>query len=63
LRAARGELRAATRNATTVETSNEIFNETLCRSMADLHMLMTDTPQGRCPYAESLVSTTFVATA
>ena len=51
LRAARGELRAATRNATTVETSNEIFNETLCRSMADLHMLMTDTPQGRCPYA------------
>jgi len=51
LRAARGELRTATRNATTVETSNEIFNETLCRSMADLHMLMTDTPQGRCPYA------------
>ena len=51
LRAARGELRAATRNATTVETSNEILNETLCRSMADLHMLMTDTPQGRCPYA------------
>jgi len=23
--------------------------------MADLHMLMTDTPQGRCPYAESPV--------
>ncbi len=51
LRAARRELRVATRNATTIETSNEIFNESLCRSMADLHMLITDTPQGRYPYA------------
>jgi len=51
VRAARRELRAATRCATTVETSNNIFNEVLCRSMADLHMLMTDTPEGRYPYA------------
>jgi glycogen debranching enzyme len=51
LRAARRELRAATQDATTVETSNEIFNEVLCRSMADLHMLITDTPHGRYPYA------------
>src|SRR5581483_11488896 len=51
LRAARRELKRATSNATTIETSNQIFNEVLCRSMADLSMLMTDTPQGRYPYA------------
>ena len=49
--AARRELRAATRNQTSVETSNDRFNEVLCRSAADLAMLMTDTPQGRYPYA------------
>ncbi len=49
--AARRELRAATRRAATVETSNDIFNEVLCRSMSDLYMLMTDTPQGPYPYA------------
>lgn len=51
LRAARRELRVGTRHAATVETSNNIFNEVLCRSMADLWMLMTDTSQGRFPYA------------
>ena len=45
------QLRAGTRGMTTVETSNELFNEVLCRSAADLCMLMTDTPQGRYPYA------------
>src|SRR5262249_33471283 len=34
-----------------VETSNDRFNEILCRSAADLGMLMTETPQGRYPYA------------
>jgi glycogen debranching enzyme len=43
--------RAATRDGTTVETSNDIFNEILCRSAADLAMLTTNTPQGRYPYA------------
>jgi glycogen debranching enzyme len=51
LLAARRELQAATKGGTTVESSNELFNEILCRSAADLSMLMTDTPQGRYPYA------------
>ncbi len=49
--AARREMREQTRERTSVETSNERFNEVLCRSAADLAMLMTDTPQGRYPYA------------
>jgi glycogen debranching enzyme len=49
--AARRELRNATQQQTSVETSNDRFNEMLCRSAADLAMLMTDTPQGRYPYA------------
>ncbi len=49
--AARRELREWTRDRTSVETSNDRFNEILCRSTADLEMLMTDTPQGRYPYA------------
>ena len=44
-------LRAATRDVATVATSNDVFNEVLCRSMADLYMLMTDTAQGPYPYA------------
>ena len=48
---ARREVREATRQRTSVETSNDRFNEILCRSAADLGMLMTETPQGRYPYA------------
>jgi glycogen debranching enzyme len=51
LLAARRETRAATGNSATVETSNAIFNEVLCRSMADLDMLLTATPDGRYPFA------------
>jgi glycogen debranching enzyme len=51
LLAAHRELRAGTRGIATVETSNELFNEILCRSAADLAMLVTDTPQGGYPYA------------
>jgi glycogen debranching enzyme len=49
--ATRRELRADTRGLASVETSNDVFNEVLCRSAADLEMLMTVTPQGRYPYA------------
>jgi glycogen debranching enzyme len=45
------DLRAGARKAATVATSNQVFNEVLCRSMADLYMLMTRTPQGPYPYA------------
>src|SRR5947207_1198167 len=44
-------LRAATRAVATVETSNDVLNEILCRSMADLYMLNTSTPDGLYPYA------------
>jgi glycogen debranching enzyme len=51
LRAAHRERRAATSGMTTIETSNDLFNEVLCRSAADLSMLTTGTPEGRYPYA------------
>jgi glycogen debranching enzyme len=49
--AARRDMRAATLGMTSVETSDDRFNEMLCRSAADLMILLTDTPQGRYPYA------------
>ena len=38
LRAVHRDRHAVSHNAATVETSNDLFNEVLCRSMADLHM-------------------------
>ncbi len=51
LRGAFKERKNASRGLTTIVTSNQVFNEVLCRSMADLAMLTTDTPQGPYPYA------------
>jgi glycogen debranching enzyme len=51
LLAHRREMRRLTAGATSIETSNNIFNEVVCQAMADLNMLMTETPQGRYPYA------------
>ena len=51
LLAHRREMRNFSKGATSIETSNDIFNEVLCQAMADLNMLMTETPQGRYPYA------------
>jgi glycogen debranching enzyme len=53
-------LKRATAGVATVTTSNTLFNEVLCRSMSDLYMLMTTTPQGPYPYAGTpWYSTTF----
>ncbi|MGE5526780.1 MAG: glycogen debranching N-terminal domain-containing protein [Rhodospirillaceae bacterium] len=49
-RAQRARVQASRRQAN-VSTSNEIFNELLCRSVADLVMLTTDTDYGPYPYA------------
>lgn len=52
--------KATTRDLASVESSNNIFNEVMCRSTADLYMLMTATPQGLYPYAGTpWYSTTF----
>ncbi|KIU46262.1 amylo-alpha-1,6-glucosidase [Bradyrhizobium elkanii] len=51
LLAHRREMRNCSAGAASIETSNNIFNEVLCQAMADLNMLMTETPQGRYPYA------------
>ena len=48
---ARRELRSLASGAAYVETSNNVFNEVLCRSMADLYMLVTETEHGPFPYA------------
>lgn len=51
LLAHRREMRNFSKGATTIETSNDIFNEVLCQAMGDLNILMTNTSQGRYPYA------------
>ncbi|WP_370073986.1 amylo-alpha-1,6-glucosidase [Salipiger bermudensis] len=51
LRDARRALRRSSSRAATVQSSNEIFNETMRRSVSDLYMLMTDTEEGPYPYA------------
>ena len=51
LLAAHRALARSTADVATITTSNDLFNEVLCRSMSDLYMLMTDTPQGPYPYA------------
>ncbi len=54
------DLRKAASGAAVVQTSNPLFNDVLCRSMADLSMLTTQTPQGPYPYAGTpWYSTTF----
>jgi glycogen debranching enzyme len=51
LRDARRALRNSSSRAASIVTSNEIFNEAVRRSVSDLYMLTTDTPEGPYPYA------------
>lgn len=48
---ATAELDRARAGDAIVETSNEQFNDWINRSTADLHMMVTQTPQGPYPYA------------
>ncbi|MFO7305905.1 MAG: amylo-alpha-1,6-glucosidase [Gammaproteobacteria bacterium] len=50
-RASRRTLREAARRAAAIETSNTLANEVICRSMADISMLVTSTEHGPYPYA------------
>lgn len=50
-RAARRARGGAIQRIATLETSSSAVNEVLCRSMADISMLVTDTEQGPYPYA------------
>jgi glycogen debranching enzyme len=51
IRDARRAMRTSAARAASIATSNEIFNEAMRRSVADLTMLVTDTEQGPYPYA------------
>ncbi|MEE9220147.1 MAG: glycogen debranching N-terminal domain-containing protein, partial [candidate division NC10 bacterium] len=44
-------LRQATSRTSSIYTSNEQFNDLVNRSLADVHMMVTNTPQGPFPYA------------
>ncbi len=50
-RAARRALRASASRAAAISSSNEVFNETVRRSVSDLYMLTTETARGPYPYA------------
>jgi glycogen debranching enzyme len=51
MRDARQALRESSQRAASIEGSNSVFNEIVRRSVSDLYMLITDTPQGPYPYA------------
>jgi glycogen debranching enzyme len=51
LMAANRDHKSLWRHAGSLETSNEVLNEVLCRATADLQMLITETSEGAYPYA------------
>jgi glycogen debranching enzyme len=51
MRTARHALRESSGRAASVASSNSVFNEVARRAIADLYMLITETPLGPYPYA------------
>jgi len=51
MRAARHALKESSARAASIDSSNSVYNEIVRRSVSDLYMLITDTPQGPYPYA------------
>jgi len=51
MRAARHALKESSARAASVDSSNSVYNEIARRSISDLYMLVTETPQGPYPYA------------
>ena len=51
MRAARHALHESSKRAASIESSNTVYNEIARRSVSDLYMLVTDTPEGPYPYA------------
>ncbi|HEX2258086.1 MAG TPA: glycogen debranching N-terminal domain-containing protein, partial [Afifellaceae bacterium] len=51
LRRSRRARHRSTCGVASAVASNDVFNEILCRAMADLYMLVTNTPEGPYPYA------------
>ena len=51
MRAARYALHESSKRAASIESSNSVYNEIARRSVSDLYMLVTDTPEGPYPYA------------
>lgn len=51
IRSARHSLHDAAGRTAAIDTSSSVVNEVLCRAMADIGMLVTDTEHGPYPYA------------
>jgi glycogen debranching enzyme len=51
MRASRRALHARASQASAITSSNQLLNQVLCRSIADITMLVTDTREGPYPYA------------
>ena len=51
LRDSQRALRRSSSRAAAISSTNDSFNETVRRSVSDLYMLLTETPQGPYPYA------------
>jgi len=51
MRKARRALRHSSARAAAIDSSHDLFNTLICRSISDVYTLITDTPAGPYPYA------------